>query len=388
MPIEKPLLIDYCDMTTTRARTAVTTIFFLNGAVFSSWYARLPAIQERLGLSEGAIGVALLGAPLGLLVTQPLVGALVAKRGSRPVVAAAPLYLAAVLLPALAVDARTLLLAVIAVGAANGALDIAMNVQGLAVELVARRELFNSLHAAFSFGALAGATLASVLASAGVPPLPHLAGAAVLGAATAAIVSRSLLPDEGRADALAPRFVRPSRPLAALGIVAFCALLAEGAVFDWSGIYLARVGEAEEGVAALGLAAFSLTMGVGRLFGDSVAARMGSPPTVLGGAVLASSGLILALGLTSPPWAIAGLATMGLGLSVVFPLTLRAAGSRDQLPGPAVAAVSTLGYMGFLLGPPVIGLLAEVTGLRVALLVAVGACAAAALLSGKVTAER
>ncbi len=116
-----------------RARTVVTSIFFLNGAVFSSWYARLPAIQEHLGLSEGSIGVALLGASLGLLVAQPMVGAVVARRGSRPVVASAPLYLAAVVLPALAVDGRTLLLAVIAVGAANGALDIAMNVQGLAL---------------------------------------------------------------------------------------------------------------------------------------------------------------------------------------------------------------------------------------------------------------
>lgn len=370
--------------TPARARTAVTSIFFLNGAVFSSWYARLPAIQEHLELSEGAIGLALLGAPLGLLVAQPLVGAVVARRGSRPVVAAAPLYLTAVILPALAVDARTLLLAVIAVGAANGALDIAMNVQGLAVELVARRALFNSLHAAFSFGVLAGAALASVVASAGVPPFPHLAGAALVGAAIAVAVARSLLPDEDRADAAAPRFVRPTRSLAVLGVVAFCALLAEGAVFDWSGIYLARVVEAREGVAALGLAAFSLTMGVGRLLGDTVAARLGSPTTILGGALLATSGLTLSLGSASAPWAITGFAIMGLGLSVVFPLTLRAAGGRDQPAGPAIAAVSTLGYMGFLLGPPAIGLAAEATGLRAALLIACAACAIAAVLSRRV----
>ncbi|MDQ3661980.1 MAG: MFS transporter [Actinomycetota bacterium] len=370
-------------MLTTHPRVAVTVIYFLNGAVFSSWYARLPAIQEHLGLSEGAIGLALLGAPLGLLVAQPLIGAVIARRGSRSVVTAAPLYLSAVVLPALAVDGPTLLLAVIVVGAANGTLDVAINVQGLAVEDAVRRALFNSLHAAFSFGALAGATLASAAASAGVPPIPHLACAAVAGAACAAAMSRSLLPDETRADTAAPLFVRPSRPLAALGVVAFCALLSEGAVFDWSGIYLARVVEAREGVAALGLAAFSLTMGVGRLLGDGVATRLGSKTPVLGGAIIAGSGLTLTLGLPSPIWAIAGFAVMGLGLSVVFPLTLRAAGSRDHSSGPAIAAVSTFGYTGFLLGPPVIGLLAQATGLRVALLIVVCACAAIAGLSGK-----
>lgn len=201
----------------------------------------------------------------------------------------------------------------------------------------------------------------------------------------AVAVTGSLLPDEGRADAAAPRFVRPSRSLALLGVVAFCALLAEGAVFDWSGIYLAQVVEAGEGVAALGLATFSLTMGAGRLLGDRVVARLGSPTTVLVGGVLATSGVTLVLGAVSLPLAIAGFGIMGLGLSVVFPLTLRAAGRHAYPSGPAIAATSTLGYMGFLLGPPVIGLLAEETGLRAALVIVGAACAVAAVLSGKVT---
>src|SRR5688500_1881554 len=121
------------------ARAAVTAVFFLNGAVFISWSARLPDIQERLEIGPGALGLALLGAPLGLLAAQPLVGALVGRIGSRPLVAAAPLYIASVVLPALAVDTLTLLLAVSVVGAANGALDIAMNAQGVAVERIAER---------------------------------------------------------------------------------------------------------------------------------------------------------------------------------------------------------------------------------------------------------
>lgn len=140
-----------------RVRLSVAGVYFLNGAVFSGWYARLPAIQARLGLSPAELGIALLGAPVGLLLAQPLVGALAARRGSRRVVAAAPLYLGAVVLPALATSAATLLVAMLIVGAANGALDIAMNTQGVALKRAAGRRLFNSLHAAFSFGALAGA---------------------------------------------------------------------------------------------------------------------------------------------------------------------------------------------------------------------------------------
>jgi MFS family permease len=356
----------------------VTGVYFLNGAVFSAWYARLPAIQERLDLSPGELGIALLGAPLGLLAAQPAAGALAARVGSRPVVAAAPLYLGAVVLPALAVDLPTLLVAVLLVGAANGVLDIAMNAQGLAVERAARAQLFSSLHAAFSFGALAGAALSGAVAAAGIAPLPHLAASAAVGAAVAAALTPRLLHDRG--DARSPRFARPSRRLAVLGVIAFCALLAEGAVFDWSSVYLRTEADASAGLAPLGLAAFSLLMGVGRLLADHSAARAGAAATARGGALLAALGLGLALALAAPAPAIVGFALMGFGLSAVFPLTLRASGYAGEAPAPSLAAVSTLGYTGFLAGPPLIGLLAEASDLRVALaLVCLLCCLAAAL---------
>jgi MFS family permease len=364
-------------------RVAVTALFFLNGAVFSSWYARLPGIQERLDLDPGVLGVALLGAPLGLLAAQPLVGAVVARRGSRPLLAAAPLYMAAVVLPALAVDALTLLLAVTVVGALNGTLDIAMNAQGLTVERVIRRPLFNSLHAAFSFGALAGAASAGLVAGVGVAPLPHLAACAVVGALAAAVAVRGLLPAETDARPRAPRLARPSWRLAGLGAVAFCALLAEGAVFDWSGIYMAREAGAGAGVAALGLAAFSLAMGIGRMTADRVAARWGAVAVGRAGAALAAAGLAAALATANPPGAIAGFALMGLGLSAVFPLALQAAGADPERAGPELAAVSTLGYGGFLLGPPAIGLLAEASSLRAALLLVCALCLVAAALAAE-----
>jgi predicted MFS family arabinose efflux permease len=369
-----------------RAQRSVAGIFFLNGAVFSSWYARLPAIQDRLDLGPGALGIALAGAPVGLLVAQPLVGAVAARRGSRALLAAAPLFVAVVVLPALAVGATTLLLALLVVGALNGALDIAMNAQGVVVERAAGRPLFNSLHAAFSFGALAGAGLAAGAAAAGIAPFPHLAGVAVLGALAAAALTPGLLPDRG--DPGGPRLARPSRRLAALGVIAFCALLAEGAVFDWSGVYMAGESGASAGIAPLGLAAFSLCMGVGRLLGDRAVGVAGTSSTARGGALFAALGLGLALARPTPVAALVGFALMGLGLSAVFPLSLRASSADEHVPGPSLAAVSTVGYMGFLVGPPAIGLLAATSDLRSALLLVCASCLVAAALATHVSPRR
>jgi predicted MFS family arabinose efflux permease len=349
--------------------------------VFSSWYARVPAIQDDLGLGPGALGVALLGAPLGLLAAQPVVGAVAARRGSRSVVAAAPVFLAAVVLPALATNAATLFGALFVVGAANGALDIAMNAQGFAVERAAGRRLFNSLHAAFSFGALTGALGGALAAEAGVDPLEHLAIVAAAAALAGAALVPGLFRDPG--DPHAPRIARPSRRLAALAAIAFCALLAEGAVFDWSGVYLTTEAAAAAGAAPLGLAAFSLCMGVGRLGGDAAAARAGSARTAAAGSLLAAGGLGLALGTATVGWSVAGFAVMGLGLSAVFPLALRSAGFHGDAPAPGLAAVSTVGYAGFLLGPPLIGLAAELASLRSALVIVCALCVVAAVLASQ-----
>jgi predicted MFS family arabinose efflux permease len=192
------------------------------------------------------------------------------------------------------------------------------------------------------------------------------------------------LSDEGSADATAARLARPTGRLVALGAIAFCALLAEGAVFDWSSIYLAAETEAAPGVAPLGLAAFSLAMGVGRLAGDRLAARAGPGRLASGGLVLAGAGLAIALATGTPAGGLAGFALMGLGLANAFPITLLAAEEQGRGPtGPALAAVSTVGYLGFLLGPPAIGLLAEATGLREALMLIVPLCALAAVIAAR-----
>jgi predicted MFS family arabinose efflux permease len=367
----------------TRARGAVTVVFFLNGAAFASWYARLPDIQDRVGAGPGELGLALVGAPLGLLLAQPVAGAVASSIGSRPLVAAAPLWIAAIVLPGLAVDVPTLALATVVVGAANGVLDIAMNVQGLAVERLAGRRMFNSFHAAFSFGALAGAAAAGVAAAAGLAPLPDLAIVAGVAAVVAVIAARGLPPAAAEPRASGPRLARPSRRLGALALIAFCVLLAEGAMFDWSGIYLRREADVAAGLAPAGLAAFNLAMGFGRLGADRLAEWLGSATVGRGGALLAALGLETALVTGSPAGGILGFTVMGIGLAPVFPLALRSAGYDPALAGPAVAAVSTLGYAGFLVGPPAIGALAELIGLPGALACVGALLGLAAALAGR-----
>ncbi len=366
------------------ARLAVLAIFFLNGLAVASWFVRIPAVQEKLALSEGLLGLALLGTATGALVSMPLAGALASRLGSRRVVGATALLLALSLVPpALAPGLASLVLALVLFGAANGALDVSMNSQAVAVEKRYGRPIMTSFHAAFSFGGLAGAASGGIVASFGVGPLPHLSAVAVLSAAAALAAYRTLLPASADAGSHgAPAFARPTRALLGLGIISFCVLLGEGAMADWSAVYLDGTLETGPGFAAAGYAAFSLAMAFGRLFGDGLTQRFGPARLVRLGGALAALGLGVALAVGEPYIALAGFTCAGAGFSIIFPAALSAAGrTKGMAAGPALAAVSTTGYFGFLIGPPTIGLIAEALGLGAALYVVVLLSAAIVVLA-------
>lgn len=355
----------------TRGGAAPVGAFFaLNGFVVSSLYARLPAVKDRLELSNGELSLALLGLTAGLLLAQPLTGALVARRGSAPVtVLGAVGCCAAVVGPAVAGSLALLVLSCAVLGFFNGTLDVAMNVQGVTVENTLGRPILSRLHALFSVGMLTAAVTASALSSAGARLSAHLAGVAVAGLAVTALAARHLR----RGDAQpGPVFARPSRALAALGAIAFAALLCEGAVADWSAVHLHDTLGLATGPAALGLAAFALSMTVGRLLGDRLAAALEPATHMRAGAALAAAGLVTAALAPGAGVAIAAFAVAGLGLSSLFPVVVRAAGS-----APNIAAVSSAGYTGLVAGPPLIGAVAEATSLRAALAVILGALSAA-----------
>jgi fucose permease len=371
----------------TRARVAITVFFVLNGLLFASIFSRLPAIKERAGLGAGALGAALLCSMLGLLVSQLAAGPLVTRVGSRPLVIAGALGYAAGLLPvALSESFVALACSFLFVGLANGVLDVSMNVHGITVERRIGRPILSSLHAFFSFGALAGAGLGALIAGAEVGVVAHLAWAAGAGALIALAASRYLLAPSADAAPEGLLFARPDRALLVVGLFAFCVLLSEGAVNDWAAVYLDGELDSGEALAAAGLAVFSLAMGLGRLIGDRLTEALGPVRLGRAGGVLAAVGIALALVASGPAGAIAGLAAAGLGLAALFPLAVRAAAERGDSPAPAVAAVSAVGYCGFLAGPPAVGGIAELAGLRAGLAVVALVCAAAILLAGAVRA--
>lgn len=365
-------------------RAAVTLVFFLNGALFASWATRIPALADRTDASDGELGLVLLAPAVGALVAMPQVGRLLRRGSSRTLSAAALAGLAAaIVLPGLASTLPLLALALVAVGMANGSLDVAMNAQGMTVERALRRPILSSLHAAFSFGGFTGAALGGLAAAAGLDPAPHLLAAALLFGLPGALAAGALLPDDADPDAdgerLSPRRL-PGR-LALLGVAAFACLVAEGAASDWSAALVSGPLDGTQALGAVAYAAFSAGMGGGRLVADRLWSRWGAVGLLRRAGTLAAVGFGAALAVGTAPAALAGFAALGLGLSGVVPTLFRAAADEPGVPtGPALAAVSSIGYLGFLAGPPLVGGAAELVGLHAAaMLLALAAAAVVAL---------
>lgn len=366
------------------ARLSVAAIFLLNGTATANWLVRIPAVQRKLGLTEGELGLALFGVAVGALASMPWTGRLVARFGSKRVTQVAAFVFAVVfLLPPLATNGLALFVALVVLGAGHGALDVAMNAQAATVERQYERPIMASFHALWSLGGLVGATMGGVIASRGVGLMSHLGVLALVVALLVGRITSRMLP--AGADA-APEHAARGRPhgaLIALGVLAFCVLLGEGAMADWSAVYLRDVTHAGPGLAAAGYAAFSLAMASGRLVGDSLRLRVSSTVLVRFGGALAAVGLASGLAFASSWAAIVAFGAVGAGLSIAFPIALAAASALPGTsPGPAIATVSTFGYAGFLAGPPLIGFVAEGTSLRGGLLVVVVSCVVVAALAG------
>jgi predicted MFS family arabinose efflux permease len=356
-------------LTTQRtAWLAIAAVFFVNGVTLASWISRIPTLTERLELSPGQVGLALMALAAGALVAFPVAGRLVDSRSSAFSVVCFGLVMI-LSLPILGIVPHLLVLmmALLLFGFGNGGMDVCMNAQGIQVERFAGRSIISSLHGCFSLGAFAGAAIGAGVAQLGAPPLVHFLGVSVCGLAALSSIRRWLIPDtrDPRQSDAAATFALPPRSLWLLGALALCASVGEGAIADWSGLYLREVLGASSGTAALGFAAFSVAMLVGRFSGDALVRRFGAPRLVRAGGLLAALGLGVALLLNQPGIMLLGFAAVGLGLSIVYPLVFSAAGNHPTVSaGRAVASVATVGYGGFLAGPPILGWLAELTSLR------------------------
>jgi fucose permease len=387
------MLIDTRSHATPRAAwRAIAAVFFVNGVTLATWISRIPTLPNRLALSPGQVGMALMALAAGALAAFPFTGRLVDTRSSAVTVTGfALVMLLALPFVGLAPHLLALVPALFVFGVGNGGMDVSMNAQGITVERLAGRSIINSLHGCFSLGAFAGAALGAGAAQANVAPVVHFLGVSLLGLAVLSQVRRWLLPDvrEPRQSAAAPAFALPPRSLGLLGALALCTSVGEGAMADWSGLYLREVLGASAGVAALGFAAFSVAMLAGRFSGDALVRWFGAPRLVRAGGALAAAGLGIALVLNQPAVMLLGFAAVGLGLSVVYPLVFSAAGNHPTISaGRAVAGVATVGYGGFLTGPPILGWVAELTSLRVVMGAIVLLAAAVAALAGATRSAR
>jgi MFS family permease len=372
-----------------QVRLAVSVLFALDGFVFGSWAARVPDVSAATGAGPTALGVALLCLSVGALACMQLTAALCARLGTGLTAALAGVVASlGAVLPGFATGVPVLCAALLAFGAATGAVNVAANSVGVQVEARAGRPLLSGLHAAFSAGGLLGA-LVGGLASAVVGVAPHLVAVGVLGLALMAWAGPVLV----GADAGGPASERPGRRagaddgprptavLVVLGAVAGATAYGEGALSDWGALHLRQELHAAPALAAAGYAGFSSAMAIGRLAGGRLVAEVGERRLLVGGALLAAAGALTAVLTTSLPVALAGFVVVGLGLANVFPLAIARAGA---LGGPSGVALSTtVGYTGLLGGPPVIGFLAEHAGLPAALAtVALMAVLAAVLMLG------
>jgi fucose permease len=375
-----------------RARLAVGTIFFVNGLLLASWLPHIPAVKARLVLSDAELGWLLLAMAAGAVGALPLSGWLIARNGSRRMTSACAIALCLALpLPVLAPTVALAALALLLLGAANALLDVSMNAQAVEAERHHARAIMSSFHALFSAGGLAGAALASAAMAAGAGDVTHVVVAATASLLTVAIALPALLPS--RPDPTAsggPVLVRPRGRLAHLGALAFCGLVAEGAIGDWSAVYLRDGLGTSPALAALGFAAFSLAMAAGRCGGDALVRRFGAERVLRSSALVAAAGLAAALIVASPTAGIVGFGLVGIGIANVIPILFSAAGGIPHVqPGMGIAAVATAGYAGFLTGPPVIGFVSDRSGIGsgmavVSALCAVIACAARAVRSPSV----
>ena len=378
--------MEYSVKTYSRAthRAAVGVLFFLQGICFASWASRIPAIQQKLGISEAGLGAVLFAIPMGQLLTLPLAGWAVAKKGSRQVVLYAVVAYALVLV-ALGWSASVwqLVPALVLFGAAGNFSNIAVNTQAVGVERLYDKPVMASFHGMWSLAGFAAAALGSFFNGKGVGPGWHFLLILVVVLAVLAASFKSTIPQDPATDPDAPIFVLPDKELLGLGAIAFCALICEGAMFDWSGVYFKKVLTVRPGQVGNGYVAFMCTMALGRFGADWLAGRLGARRVIQLSGLLTATGLTLAVALPNYETALLGFLLVGFGTSSVVPLVYSAAGrSQTMSAGMALAAVSTVGFLGFLLGPPIIGLVAGASSLRVSFcLIAVMALCVSAVAS-------
>lgn len=347
-------------------RIAASVFFFVAGICFASWASRIPDIQAHLGLNDAGLGSVLFALPVGLMTSLPLSGWLVTKFGSKRMLLAGSLSYPLILCLLGVVDHTWQLVTVLFFfGLFGNLMNISINTQAVGVESMYGRSIMASFHGVWSLAGFVGASVGTLMIGVHIPPFLHFGLIAVLVITTTVIFYNSSLEKDLPHDTSQPLFVMPDKGLLHLGLIALCCMICEGSMFDWSGVYFKKEVSGAGSIPTLGYVAFMFSMATGRFLGDWLATTIGVKKLLQMSGIVIAAGLLLAVVFPNLIAATAGFLLVGLGVSSVVPLVYSAAGrSGTMAPGVAIAAVSTIGYFGFLFGPPLIGFIAQAASLR------------------------
>ena len=383
-----------------RARLGALSTFFLAGALCAVWTVRMPALKQKLGLSDAQLGLEVLGWGVGALITMLIAGRIIGRYGSRRVLRLAlPGTAACLALVGLAPNFTLLIVTGLAFGLCFGLVDVSMNTQASTVERRYGRPLMGGMHAGWSLGAVTGGLLGAATAWLGlgftaalclvaalcVPAILAIGPLYLSEGALAAHGTSSAVESASTAGSASPKGARARRPRLPLlvylfGAIVFCSYLAEGAVADWSGVYLRDSLGATEVVATFGYPMFEASMFLGRMFSDRLTVRLGARTLITASGLAAAAAFLLVVLAADPVYAVAGFALVGLGVCAVSPLAMSLTGAAGGAHTErAIATASTLGYSGLLLGPVSIGFVSAATSLRIGYAVVIGVCVAIAV---------
>lgn len=370
-------------------RVAVSTIFFMHGLCFASWASRIPSIQQNLHLTSSALGAILFALPVGFFVSLPFAGWLVGiVKSKRVVILSSILYSLSLLSIGAASTIPALFGCLFSFGFFANILNISINTQAVAVEGLYRKKIMASFHGIWSLAGFVGAALGTWMIGKDIAPFQHYIVVAAIFLVANIICAFYLVNKDEATGEKRPLFAMPDKSLLSLGIIAFCSMMVEGAMFDWSGLYFINVVNVEPEFTGLGYTIFMVAMAGMRFIADGFSGKFGLKRILQVSGLLTTAGLLLSVLLPQLVPATVGFFLIGMGVSSVVPMVYSAAGKSKSLsPGTALTAVSSMGFIGLLIGPPVIGFIAEATNLKASFLtisiMSVAVVVFASLMSGR-----
>lgn len=372
--------------TSSYTRPSISIYFYILGFIFSSWASRIPQVKDKFHLNEAELGGVLFMLPLGALAALPFSGWLVHRLSSRIMsIASALIYTILLYSIAIADTVFALSFILFGFGMIGNFGNISMNSQGISIQHRINKPILSSLHAMWSIGAFSAAAISGWTMKMGYSTAVHFTIVSMIAAVIIIAGSFFLIPDEGVDDASAKVFVLPNKKLILLGVICFCVAMSEGAMADWSSLYYRQVIHELNSISTTGYTAFAMCMAAGRLMGDKLVQSFKHSTVLKMNGMLIVLGMLLSLSFSFPSTVMMGFALVGFGVSSVIPIVyMLAAKTKDMAPSVALAAVSSVGFTGFLVGPPAIGFIAHEIGLRSALVVVVILGIMITLLSSRV----